>query len=698
MGARFVVATTKFIVPNTAGDVIARPKLVKRLNESFGSRMVLIAAPPGSGKTTLLVEWVRQLACPVAWLSCDATDADPRRFWQSMTMSLRRTWPTVGLDADELLDEGNYQDLAVSLANDLGEVELPGVVVLDDFHLAHPDPAAMSALIRALPSSTTLVIGTRNDPPFALGRLRVQGQLREIRQQDLRLEQDEVDQFFDLVGADLSPDELVQLGALTEGWIAGAVLAGLYLQNKGSVSDLLRGLVATDRSMVDFLVNEVLDGLPDDVVEFLLTTAELESFDVGLCDAVAATGRERRRAPARRPGPQPVPRGAGPRGGLVPVPPAVRAVPAGPAAVDIAAAGDRHPRRRRRGVRRSRRRHGRRPPQHRRRRRARRVCGCSTPITRASTSPDDIELAATTARDWLRDHGAGAPADGSGRRRELPHHPELDVGAGRRRRMVAAPAPGQRGALRRRGPLPAPRHVELLLPAPGRTGADAARGAEIGEAIRRGDGVTNPWAPVLLHLLVQGYTWLDDLESAERELRGAGTGPPRPAITDVRVPAFGSYVAFLAGELDTAEARCREAYAAAERLGVHRENTGLAEPALTTAGLMLERGRLDEAEASLEQLLRIVEFGRRPQLELLGHLVYAQLMAARGDEVAVAVRLERGTVGPADGLRLGRGPHRPRRGRAGAGARRRRRCGGGLRPAGALARHATPRGPRRSRP
>src|SRR3954447_26789382 len=208
MGARFVVATTKFVVPNTAGEGIARPKLVKRLNESFGSRMVLIAAPPRAGETTLLVEWVRQLACPVAWLSCDAADADPHRFWQSMTMSLRRTWPTVGLDADEFLHEGSYQDLAVSLANDLGEVELPGVVVLDDFHLARPDPAAMSALIRALPSSTTLVIGTRSDPPFALGRLRVHGQLRELRQQDRRLEQAEVDQFFELVGAHLPPDEL----------------------------------------------------------------------------------------------------------------------------------------------------------------------------------------------------------------------------------------------------------------------------------------------------------------------------------------------------------------------------------------------------------------------------------------------------------------------------------------------------------
>src|SRR3954454_19858002 len=159
MGARFVVATTKFIVPKTAGDLIARPKLVTRLNESMESRMVLVAAPPGSGKTTLLVEWVRQLTCPVAWLSCDATDADPRRFWQSLTMSLRRTWPTVGLDADEYLDEGNYPAVAAALANDLGDVEQPGVVVLDDFHLAHPEPAAMSALIRSLPPSTTLVIG-----------------------------------------------------------------------------------------------------------------------------------------------------------------------------------------------------------------------------------------------------------------------------------------------------------------------------------------------------------------------------------------------------------------------------------------------------------------------------------------------------------------------------------------------------------
>ena len=222
MGARVVVATTKFVVPKIADGVIARPKLIEQLNGSLGSRMVLVAAPPGSGKTTLLAEWVRQLTCPVAWLSCDATDADGRRFWRSMTMGLRRTWPTVGLDADEFLDDGNHRDLAISLANDLGEVEQPGVVVLDDFHLADPDAAAMSAFIRSLPHSTTLVIGTRSDPPFALGRLRVQGQLRELRQHDLRLEQEEVDRFFDHDGVDLSPEELAQLAELHRGLDRGS--------------------------------------------------------------------------------------------------------------------------------------------------------------------------------------------------------------------------------------------------------------------------------------------------------------------------------------------------------------------------------------------------------------------------------------------------------------------------------------------
>src|SRR5829696_8709176 len=585
MGRRLVVAKTKFVVPGSPGGVIARPKLVERLNRSSGCRLVLVAAPPGSGKTTLLAEWVRQLTCPVAWLSCDTTDAD-RHFWLSLTMSLGQTWPTVGLDSDEYLDEDNHRDLAIALANDLAELDEPGVVVLDDFHLAHPDPAAMSALIRALPPSTTLVIGTRNDPPFGLGRLRVQGELHEIRQQDLRLEEDEVDRFFDHFGVAASPVETAQLADLTEGWIAGAVLAGVYLQNNGTVADLLRGLVSTDRSLVDFLVNEVLDGLPADVVDFLLMSAELEVFDVALCDAVGERQRSAEllrevqdrnlflvdldheagsyryhhlfgrflRARLRSISPERVneihlaaAEAYSARGD------AMSAVQHSIAASDV---------------------HG--------------AMRLLTAYHASAASTDDTDLASATARTWLREYGED----------RLLSDPIAIVNCLVVLNSTSAPGADVEWWLHQ---LQANEKsyepdARCLLHAmwsfyflhrgdPERALAEA----EIGERMRLDHDVTNPWAHVLLHLLVQGHTWLDDLQSAEELLRAADRGRPRPAISDLRVPAFGSYVAFLAGELHVAEQRCEAAYEAAERMAVPDRNIGLAEPALTMAGLLLER-------------------------------------------------------------------------------------------------------------
>ena len=117
--------------------------------------------------------------------------------------------------------------------------------------------------------------------------------------------------------------------------------------------------------------------------------------------------------------------------------------------------------------------------------------------------------------------------------------------------------------------------------------------------------------------------------------------PRPPVITDVRLPGLGAHVAFLRGDLDVAGDRARAAYAAAERAGLPKSNFGLAEPALVLGGLLAERGRVEEAEAYVEDVLRIAEDGRRRPLEVLAHLAFAELLAHRGEHVAAAIRLAR---------------------------------------------------------
>jgi len=281
-----VVARAKFGVPRVPSATIRRDALVDQLDAAADCPLTLVVAAPGSGKTALLAQWVGAADRPVSWMSCDATDAHPLCFWRSVITSIAQTWDDLGIAAAELVEESSSERLAIGLANELTALSQPCVIVIDDFHLAHPEPAVMAAFIAALPRSVRLVLATRSDPPFPLGRMRVQGRLLELRQAELALTADEANRLLAELGVLLDEHQLQQLVSLTEGWPAGVHLAGVWAQAHDDPSALLRGMGATDRSLVDFLMTEVIELQPPDIVEFLMVSAELESFDAELCDLV----------------------------------------------------------------------------------------------------------------------------------------------------------------------------------------------------------------------------------------------------------------------------------------------------------------------------------------------------------------------------------------------------------------------------
>ncbi|HEU4839950.1 MAG TPA: hypothetical protein VFT09_00860, partial [Ilumatobacteraceae bacterium] len=265
---------------------MTRPDLSARLDGDY--RVALVSAPAGYGKTATLASWASARASDVAWLSCDALDAEPMRFMSCLLSSLSATWPGVADDAFVLLErEGaNTHDPAVAVANELAGVAAPGVIVIDDLHLAAPAPAVLAAFIDALPERFRFVAGTRSDPPLSLARLRLRGELLELRGDELRFVPDELADFFDLHGVALAGDELRRLHELTEGWPAGAQLAAIALQRGATRREFLDAFASTDRAVGDFLLSEVLASLPPDLVDFLVETSVFESFDADLCAAV----------------------------------------------------------------------------------------------------------------------------------------------------------------------------------------------------------------------------------------------------------------------------------------------------------------------------------------------------------------------------------------------------------------------------
>jgi LuxR family maltose regulon positive regulatory protein len=206
-------------------------------------------------------------------------------------ISLR--WPGAADDAFVLLDrEGaNTYDAAVSVANELANsVDLRGTIVVDDLHLANPAPTMLTAFINALPERVRFVAGTRSDPPVSLTRWRLRGELLELRGDDLRFSPQELSEFFALHSVAIDIAEVERLHALTEGWAAGAQLAAIALQRGVAHDDFFGAFASTDRAVGDFLLSEVLANLEPELVEFLVETSVLETFDADLCAAV--TGRE----------------------------------------------------------------------------------------------------------------------------------------------------------------------------------------------------------------------------------------------------------------------------------------------------------------------------------------------------------------------------------------------------------------------
>ena len=279
-------AATKLTIPMSVRPTVARPHLHDRL-DGGDYQVGVVSAPAGFGKTSLLSTWARANEESTAWLSCNPADAEPARFWGGLLSAVGARWPGVGDDAAVLLQRNSSsEDLAVALANDMGEADVPIAIVIDDFHRAPRTPAVFGSLISMLPSNVRVVLGTRVDPPLPLGRLRVAGSLLELHSDDLCFSPAETAAALELNGVATDPTQVSRLHDLTEGWPAGVQLATLAMRQATNHGLFLDAFASTDRAVAEFLVDEVLNSLDNDLVDFLYTTSVLEEFDATLCEDV----------------------------------------------------------------------------------------------------------------------------------------------------------------------------------------------------------------------------------------------------------------------------------------------------------------------------------------------------------------------------------------------------------------------------
>ena len=294
-GASEVVIATKLFRPNPRHQTVERSRLHDLLRQGCTLPLTLVVAPAGWGKSTLVADWLRQDQVAAGWVSLDGGDDDPIRFWRCLLLAAGQAAPAAAAAASRRLDAAGsdvLRDVLPVFINELTLSEAPLVLVLDDYHLVTSAQvhATVATLLDRCPPQLHLVLITRADPALPLSRLRVRGDLTELRAEDLRFSLGEALEFFsDRLGSGLSERDVHRLLERTEGWAAGLQLAALRLRDWVDPSAFIERFTGADWHIVNYLGEEVLVSQPPQVREFLLVTSVLNRMCAPLCDAL--TGR-----------------------------------------------------------------------------------------------------------------------------------------------------------------------------------------------------------------------------------------------------------------------------------------------------------------------------------------------------------------------------------------------------------------------
>lgn len=298
--------TTKLYMPPPGKYLVRRAQLFEKLVQCLepDCRLALISAPAGFGKTTLVSSWLTSLKTTAsdhksAWLTLDEGDNDPVIFWTYIIAALQTLQEGVGEQALNLLASPgvDFSRKLPSLLNDLAQIRHPCVVVLDDYHLIRSPVIhqSLAFFVEHLPRHIHLMISSRTDPPLPLALMRGRGQLLEIRLSDLRFSDKDAELYLNGgIGLNLESRAVHALNQKTEGWIAGLQMATLAMRDAVSQAgpragaNFVQSFSGSNRFILDYLIEEVLNRQPEPVQQFLIRTSILDQLCAPLCDALLA--------------------------------------------------------------------------------------------------------------------------------------------------------------------------------------------------------------------------------------------------------------------------------------------------------------------------------------------------------------------------------------------------------------------------
>jgi LuxR family transcriptional regulator, maltose regulon positive regulatory protein len=283
--------------PVVRDGVVARPGLFQRLTQA--QRVVQLSAPPGSGKTVLLRSWIADsgLAACAAWVSVPGEERDSQRLWISVLGALRDTAPGAAL-VRELTAAPDLDGWTVveRLLEDLASLQDRVWLVVDDLHELYSAEALrqLELLIMRAPAAVRFVLVTRHDLRLGLHRLRLAGELTEIRADDLRFGRADARVLLDAAGVALPDSAVDLLYDRTEGWAAGLRLAALSLAGHPDPERFAAEFGGSERTVAEYLLAEVLERQSEEARRLLLRTSILHRVNGELADLLTGgSGGER---------------------------------------------------------------------------------------------------------------------------------------------------------------------------------------------------------------------------------------------------------------------------------------------------------------------------------------------------------------------------------------------------------------------
>ena len=296
-------------------STLRRDRLLGWLADHADRRIVYVIAEAGFGKTTLVADYTRRSRFRTFWYRLDDGDTDGLVFLRYLIAACQAVDPRLLSRASALLSEASIEPLrqetvleaTLAELESLGEV--PSVLVLDDLHTAEESASlreVVERIIARAPGHLKVIVLSRRTPMLSVAAIRARGELAELARDELRFDESETGRLFsESYQHTLDADVIRELQVRTDGWAASLGLVGTAVEGRsaGQVRSFVNSLSGAEGSLYDYVAEEVVGELPQDLRRFLLRVVLLEEIDAenaALAAGVSSSEARRLIAEAQR--------------------------------------------------------------------------------------------------------------------------------------------------------------------------------------------------------------------------------------------------------------------------------------------------------------------------------------------------------------------------------------------------------------